>query len=160
MTDWLRLKHLWFGLSLVIGLEAVSLPAQPTRWEPVGLSGGGGMFTPAISPADPNLMLLNCDMSAAYLSEDGGHNWRMINHAQLRSDTSCRPAFHPTDANIIYASSGQTAVVVPYEIAGQAATQVVVEYQGVQSSQVSVQVAAVAPGIFTVLFNGTGQGRC
>ena len=64
------------------------------------------MFTPAISPADPNLMLLNCDMSAAYISEDGGHHWRMIHHAQLRSDTACRPAFHPTDANILYASSG------------------------------------------------------
>ena len=106
MTACLRLKHLWFGLSLVIGLEAVALAAQPTRWQPVGISGGGGMFTPAISPADPNLMMLNCDMSAAYLSEDGGRNWRMINHAQLRSDTACRPAFHPTDANIIYASSG------------------------------------------------------
>ena len=64
------------------------------------------MFTPAISPADPNLMMLNCDMSAAYISEDGGRNWRMIGHAQLRSDTACRPAFHPTDPNIIYASSG------------------------------------------------------
>jgi photosystem II stability/assembly factor-like uncharacterized protein len=64
------------------------------------------MFAPAISPLDPNLMMLNCDMSAAYISEDGGHNWRMINHAQLRSDTQCRPAFHPTDASIIYASSG------------------------------------------------------
>ena len=69
-----------------------------------------------------------------------------------------RVLFDGIAAPIIYASSGQTAVVVPYEIAGQAATQVVVEYQGVQSSQVSVQVAAVAPGIFTVLFNGTGQG--
>jgi uncharacterized protein (TIGR03437 family) len=47
---------------------------------------------------------------------------------------------------------------VPYEIAGKAANQVVVEYQGVQSSQVSVQVAAAAPGIFTALSNGTGQG--
>ena len=75
-------------------------------WQPVGLSGGGAMFTPAISPVDPNLMLLNCDMSAAYLSEDGGHTWGMINQAQLRSDTVCRPAFHPTDPNIIYASSG------------------------------------------------------
>jgi photosystem II stability/assembly factor-like uncharacterized protein len=75
-------------------------------WEPVGLSGGGGMFSPAISPADLNLMMLNCDMSAAYISEDGGHNWRMINHAQLRSDTRCRPGFHPSDPNIIYASSG------------------------------------------------------
>jgi photosystem II stability/assembly factor-like uncharacterized protein len=63
------------------------------------------MFSPAISPADPNLMMLNCDMSAAYISEDGGHNWRMINHAQLKSDTRCRPGFHPSDPNIIYASS-------------------------------------------------------
>jgi photosystem II stability/assembly factor-like uncharacterized protein len=64
------------------------------------------MFSPAISPADPNLMMLNCDMSAAYISEDGGHNWRMINHAQLKSDTRCRPGFHPSDPDIIYASSG------------------------------------------------------
>jgi len=64
------------------------------------------MFTPAISPADPDLMMLNCDMSAAYISREGGRNWRMIHHAQLRSDTRCRPAFHPTDAAVIYASSG------------------------------------------------------
>jgi len=64
------------------------------------------MFTPAISPADPNLMMLNCDMSAAYFSEDGGRNWRTIRHAQLRSDTACRPVFHPADADILYASSG------------------------------------------------------
>ena len=101
------------SLALLCLLGATS-PAQtlarreskPGSWEPVGLSGGGGMFSPAISPADPNLMMLNCDMSAAYLSGDGGRNWRMIHHAQLRSDTGCRPAFHPTDANVIYASSG------------------------------------------------------
>ncbi len=74
-------------------------------WEPVGLSGGGGMFSPAISPANHNLMMLNCDMSAAYISEDGGRNWRMINHAQLRTDTRCRPGFHPSNQDIIYASS-------------------------------------------------------
>src|ERR1051326_360355 len=80
--------------------------STPGAWEPVGLSGGGAMFSPAIAPADPNLMMLNCNMGAAYLSEDGGRNWRMIHHAQLRSDTGCRPAFHPTDAHVIYASSG------------------------------------------------------
>ena len=78
---------------------------KQVAWEPVGLSGGGGMFSPAISAADPNLMMLNCDMSAAYVSEDGGRNWRMIHQAQLRTDTRCRPGFHPTDANVIYASS-------------------------------------------------------
>ncbi len=76
------------------------------NWEPVGLSGGGGMFSPAISPVDPNLMMINCDMSAAYISEDGDHHWRMIHQAQLRTDTQCRPGFHPSDPNVVYASSG------------------------------------------------------
>jgi len=80
--------------------------SESRNWEPLGLSGGGGMFSPAISPADPNLMMLHCDMSAAYISEDGGRNWRMIHHAQLRSDTQCRPGFHPSDPNVIHASSG------------------------------------------------------
>ncbi|MBN2138364.1 MAG: exo-alpha-sialidase, partial [Sedimentisphaerales bacterium] len=75
-------------------------------WEPVGLSGGGGMFTPAISAGDPNLMMVNCDMSGAYISEDGGRNWRMINQSQLRSDTRCRGCFDPSEPNVIYASSG------------------------------------------------------
>jgi hypothetical protein len=42
------------------------------------------------------MMMLNCDMGAAYISEDGGHNWRMIHQAQLRTDTQCRPGFHPS----------------------------------------------------------------
>jgi photosystem II stability/assembly factor-like uncharacterized protein len=104
-------KYLSIFLVLLISINSQqSFGSQTTdrkiSWEPVGLSGGGGMFSPAIAPADPNLMMLNCDMSAAYISEDGGHNWRMINHAQLRSDTRCRPGFHPSDTNIIYASSG------------------------------------------------------
>ncbi len=93
------------GLALLLVTLPVWAQKQVT-WEPLGLSGGGGLFAPAISPADPNLMLINCDMSAAYLSEDGGRNWRMLPHAQLRSDTRCRAAFHPTDPNIIFASSG------------------------------------------------------
>lgn len=91
-------------VSNLIGSAAAS--AAQGEWEPVGLSGGGAMFAPAISAADPNLMMINCDMGAAYISEDGGHNWRMINHLELGSDTGCRPAFHPTDPNVIFASSG------------------------------------------------------
>lgn len=97
---------LLLGLALLAGSLRAGAAAQAADWQPLGLSGGGGMFAPAISPADPNLMMLNCDMSAAYISEDGGRNWRMIHHAQLQSDTACRPAFHPTDTNILYASSG------------------------------------------------------
>jgi photosystem II stability/assembly factor-like uncharacterized protein len=98
-----------FPVLIVVGLcqSQIQNPKSEIRdWQPAGLSGGGGMFSPAISPADPSLMMLNCDMSAAYISEDGGHNWRMIHYAQLRSDTQCRPGFHPSDPNVIYASSG------------------------------------------------------
>ena len=108
----LSVKCLGLALAVFVSACCEARPARgeaPTaelRWEPVGLSGGGAMFSPAISPADPNLMMLNCDMSAAYLSEDGGRNWRMIDHAQLRSDTRCRPGFHPTNPDVIYASSG------------------------------------------------------
>lgn len=106
--------RLLFGHTSTVLLSFICLLSQlrnmkateAQTWYPIGLSGGGAMFSPAISPVDPNLMMLNCDMSAAYISEDGGHNWRMINHAQLQSDTRCRPAFHPTDPNVIYASSG------------------------------------------------------
>ncbi len=94
----------WGSRGLCKPLSA-NLGSEIRNWKPVGLSGGGGMFSPAISPADPNLMMLNCDMSAAYISEDGGHNWRIIHQAQLRTDTQCRPRFHPSDAHVIYASS-------------------------------------------------------
>jgi photosystem II stability/assembly factor-like uncharacterized protein len=74
------------------------------NWEPLGLTGNGGMFAPAISPVDPKLIMLNCDMSGAYISRDGGQHWRMIDQSQLRSSTHCRPAFHPTDAKVIFAA--------------------------------------------------------
>ena len=100
------LRCLGLMLPLLMPADCGWCARQIRTWEPLGLSGGGGMFSPAISPADPNLMMINCDMSAAYISEDGGHNWRMIHQAQLRTDTQCRPGFHPSDANVIYASSG------------------------------------------------------
>ena len=92
-----------FLLTLSSSMLAAS---EKVEWKPIGLSGGGAMFTPAISPIDPKLMMLNCDMSAAYLSSDGGRKWQMIPYSQLRGNTRCRPAFHPVNKKIIYAASG------------------------------------------------------
>lgn len=85
------------------------------RWEPVGLSGGGAMFTPAISPADSQRMMVNCDMSAAYVTQDGGATWRMISHEQLHSSTRCRPAWHPTDPLTVYAADGNAGLEVSHD---------------------------------------------
>jgi photosystem II stability/assembly factor-like uncharacterized protein len=93
------------GVALADGKKA-------PRWEPIGLSGGGAMFSPAISPVDPNLMMLNCDMSAAYVSLDGGASWRMIHRGELGSNTRCRPAFHPQDAKVVVAANGDSGLKV------------------------------------------------
>ena len=81
-------------------------------WEPVGLSGGGGMFTPAYSPIVPGLVMLSCDMSAEYLSRDGGRTWRMIPHHKLRANIRCTPAFHPTDPDVIYFGAANGTIMV------------------------------------------------
>jgi photosystem II stability/assembly factor-like uncharacterized protein len=99
--------------SLALGAVPAQTPATgQVKWEPIGLSGGGAMFTPAISPVDPKLMMVNCDMSAAYTTTDGGLHWRMIHALQLHASTRCRPAFHPTDPNVIYAADGETGLKI------------------------------------------------
>ncbi|MFH1023655.1 MAG: hypothetical protein V1809_09730 [Planctomycetota bacterium] len=100
------------ALAFTVFLALPARAAEPDTagdaggWRPVGISGGGSMFGPAISPVDPRLMIINCDMSGAYRSADGGRNWRMIHHAQLGGNTFCRPAFHPTEARTVFAASG------------------------------------------------------
>lgn len=110
------------------------------------------MFAPAISPADPNLMMLNCDMSGAYLSEDGGRHWRMIHHRQLRSDTRCRPAFHPNDPRIVYASSGGQLRVSQDK--GQTFTPI-----GDLDRALYGEIA-IDPSNPSILLVGTGDGVC
>jgi len=50
-------------------LSSLINAAEPVHWAPIGLSGGSAMFAPAISSVYFNLVMANCDMSAAYISE-------------------------------------------------------------------------------------------
>jgi len=76
-------------------------------WTAVGLGGGGGQYTPAISPIDSNLMFVSCDMGGVYRSTDKGKTWMMINFRQLKSSINCATVFHPIDRNIIWDESGK-----------------------------------------------------
>lgn len=67
-----------------------------------------------------------------------------------------RVLFDGTPGPILYASSRQVSVVVPYGVAGRARTRVEIEYQGRRSAVAEVQVADSAPAIFTVNSSGTG----
>lgn len=57
------------------------------------------MFNPAISPHDPNTVLVSCDMTGSYITHDGGRQWRMFN---LRG-TVIFFAFDPGDPQVLYA---------------------------------------------------------
>ncbi|MGO8788124.1 MAG: hypothetical protein ACLQVL_12185 [Terriglobia bacterium] len=70
-------------------------------WRVLGPGGGGAQFFPAVSPHDPNLVLAACDMTGAYISENGGKSWRMFN---LRSPVKFF-AFDPLDSQVIYAGA-------------------------------------------------------
>ncbi|MFB3921535.1 MAG: WD40/YVTN/BNR-like repeat-containing protein [Terriglobia bacterium] len=77
--------------------ESYSAPRLDS-WRILGPGGGGAQFFPAISPHDSNLVLVACDMTGAYISEDGGASWRMFN---LRSPARFFE-FDPLDPKVIY----------------------------------------------------------
>ena len=72
---------------------AVQLGVAGKPFEVLGIGGGGGMYTPAVSPQDPNLMFISCDMGGVYRSTDGGKHWDMLHWRQLRNSRACRPLF-------------------------------------------------------------------
>ena len=70
-------------------------------WRILGPGGGGAQFYPTVSPHDPNLVLVACDMTGAYISENAGESWRLFD---LRSPVTFF-AFDPLDPKVIYAGA-------------------------------------------------------
>jgi photosystem II stability/assembly factor-like uncharacterized protein len=85
------------ALILVLGCGAAAPPEA--HWSVIGPGGGGAQFLPTLSPHDPSLALVACDMTGSYITYDGGANWRMFN---LRGRTSIF-AFDPVAKDTIYA---------------------------------------------------------
>jgi photosystem II stability/assembly factor-like uncharacterized protein len=84
-----------------------ALFAQTYQWTSVGLGGGGQMLAPAVSPHDPNLILVSCDMSQLLRTADGGKSWRIVDWHQILHSAALAPAFHPKDPNVVYAFGRQ-----------------------------------------------------
>ncbi|HEX9189450.1 MAG TPA: hypothetical protein VGB87_20410, partial [Vicinamibacteria bacterium] len=77
-------------------------PARLDAWRVIGPGGGGTMRRPAISPHDPKVVILGCDMTGAYLTADGGASWRMINFGSVPTAF----AFDPARPSTLYAGAG------------------------------------------------------
>ncbi len=59
------------------------------------------MTHPTISPHDPSVVLVACDMTGAYITHDGGESWRMFN---LGTGVSSF-AFDPAHPDVMYAGN-------------------------------------------------------
>lgn len=136
-----------------------------SRWTPIGLSGGGGMYRPAVSPVEPDRMMLNCDMSGAYVSADGGRNWKMIHCEQLRSSTRCRPAFHPSDPLTIYAANGWSALSVTHD--GGVTWKQLAAFNGTLSGEIAIEpdaprniLVGVDASVYRSTDGGAGWTKC
>ena len=63
-----------------------------------------------------------------------------------------------TPAPMFFASPGQLAIQIPYEVAGQATASVVVTVDGQSSTPRTVFIDTAAPGIFSLSQTGNGPG--
>ena len=67
-------------------------------WRVLGPGGGGCVHGLAVNPLRPSTMLVSGDMTAGYLTRDGGESWRQLN---LRT-RQWAYAFDPVDPDTIY----------------------------------------------------------
>ena len=81
--------------------QKVKNTAGASTWKVIGPGGGGGVLKPTISPFDENFVMTHCDMTAAYVSLDGGENFEMKNLWNVPEDFE----FDPADSNTVYAAT-------------------------------------------------------
>ena len=140
-----------------VGVAAMLVSAaalgQTGAFTPVGIGGGGGMYTPMGSPSDPDFWLMTCDMSGAYRTLDGGKSFEMLNWADMRSCHTCRPAFAGND---VYWARGCRDLRVSRDKA-KTWEDVTVGTNAPWSGD-SISHLAAIEGTPRALFAGTGKG--
>ena len=106
----MRLKLLPL-LALVLLPLGFSQPAQtnslPATWTPRGLGGGGGMFSPSLSPHDPNVMFLSIDMGHVFRSLDAGTTWRILPFSSLQGQQHTQVQFTSIPTTLYAAERGR-----------------------------------------------------
>lgn len=70
-------------------------------WGFVGPGGGGAMFSPTVSPHNPDHAFVSCDMTGSFVTKNGGKSWRMFN---LRGRIHFY-VFDTRNPDVVYANS-------------------------------------------------------
>lgn len=113
MTSSIREKYRRFPLTLsgllllacLSGFFPHSASAGGALFVPRGIGGGGGLYSPVISPFDGRTVLVACDMGGVYRSEDGGKSWALLSmHQDLSMMHMAPPAIFTSEERIYWVS--------------------------------------------------------
>ena len=97
-----RLRLLHLAAFALLSSLTLAQSTYPPNFSPHGPGGGGYMYSPAISPFDPNHIFLTCDMGGMYRSKNGGQTWTMQHTEDFVSTVKGKVQFS-ADPNILYA---------------------------------------------------------
>jgi len=117
------------------------------------IANAGSYATGAVSPGE-NIVIFGTGIGPATIAA----GTLTSSNAFSTTAGNTQVTFDGVAAPVIYASSGQTSVMVPYGVSGRTVTTIRVSYQGVQSAPLIYNVTATAPGIYTQNESGTGPG--
>ncbi|MDN5211787.1 hypothetical protein QQ020_06985 [Fulvivirgaceae bacterium BMA12] len=81
--------------------QPVNFNGRNDAWDFTGPGGGGAMFSPTVSPHNPDHAFVSCDMTGSFATKNGGTSWRMFN---LRGRVHFY-VFDPQDPKVVYANS-------------------------------------------------------
>jgi astacin len=127
--------------------------AQPGVLTAAGVVNGASYFTGPVAPGEI-VTLFGLDIGPAELAG-------LTLTAQRRVGTvagETRVLFDGTAAPVLYASSRQVGVIVPFNVAGKAVVRVQLEYRGRLTNPLTLNVAGTAPAFFTANSAGRGGG--
>jgi len=130
-------------------------PAAPSTPQPkiAAVENAASYYAAAVSPGE-NVVILGSGLGPASLTASQTAKDGTL--ATVVSDTQV--LFDGVPAPIVYVMGNQTSAMVPYQVSMQPTTSVQVVYQGVRSDPVICKVVPQAPGIYTLNFQGSGQG--
>lgn len=118
-----------------------------------GVVNGASYFTGPVAPGEI-LTLFGLDIGPPELAGLTLTAQRRV--ATVAGET--RVLFDGTAAPVLYASSRQVGVIVPFNVAGKSVVRVQLEYRGRLTNSLTLNVAATAPAFFTAASSGRGGG--
>lgn len=84
-------------------LEPRVVLSAPNQWLQRGLSGGGVLLEPALSPHNPNEIFVGTDMSSTYHSKDGGQSWDIYNFGEFVISNKVSGVQFTSDPQVLFA---------------------------------------------------------